>query len=248
MLKIILVDDEEFIRLGLEKIFGRMDLNVSVIGSYANGMSAFAHISKLHEDEIDVLITDVKMPVMNGLKLIEAVRERMPKLPIIILSGFSDFEYARMAMRNGVTDYLLKPVVKTQLYELLAKLAARGRTADKPDVRSAEWNENYLVEQIKQYLDHHYDKNFELDKLAEELDKNASYISRVFKLHTSITITDYLIQTRIDRAKQFLIDHPQLKNYEVSQLVGYQDAVYFNKLFKKMTGVTPREYKDRFQV
>jgi two-component system response regulator YesN len=248
MLNMIIVDDEDFIRLGLEKILSRMDLDVQVIGSYANGMMALSHISKLHADELDVLITDIKMPIMNGLKLIESVREQLPKLPIVILSGFNDFEYARTAIRSGVTDYLLKPVVKTQLYDLLMKLISQKGGTDRGDAKIADLNENYIVEHIKHYLDKHYDKNFELDKLADAIDKNASYISRVFRLHTAITITDYLIQIRIDKAKQFLIDHPHLKNYEVSQLVGYQDSVYFNKLFKKITGITPREYRDRCQV
>ncbi len=247
MLKVMLVDDEEFIRLGMEKIFTRMDLDVEVIGSYSNGMSALTQISKLQEDELDVLITDVKMPGMNGLKLIEAVREKWPILPIIILSGFSDFEYARSAMRSGVSDYLLKPVLKSQLYDVLVRLTAGKRAADEQMNKPIDARDNHLIEQIKHELERQYDKNFELIKLAEELDMNASYISRVFKLNAGITITDYLIQIRIEKAKQFLVDHPQLKNYEVAQLVGYQDSVYFNKLFKKITGVTPREYRDNDQ-
>lgn len=83
-----------------------MDLDIKVIGSYSNGMDAWAQISKLSEGELDVLITDIKMPMMDGLRLIEHLRDK--SIDTIVLSGFSEFEYARKALRSGVRDYLLK--------------------------------------------------------------------------------------------------------------------------------------------
>lgn len=248
MINIMIADDEEVIRRGLEKITSRMDLEVHVIGSYGNGMEAWEHLEKLSQDQIDLLITDIKMPRMDGFKLIEQVRGHMENLPIAVLSGFSEFEYARRAMRHGVLDYLLKPIDKTQLFELLTKIEnAKKKTLETEQEeifsQAVEGGEHYVVEHTKSILEKEYDHNFELERLADTVGMNASYLSRLFKVKTGQTITDYLISIRIAKAKVLLIEQPDLKNYEIAEKVGYSDPVYFNKLFKKICGMTPKDYK-----
>ncbi|SFT06502.1 response regulator [Paenibacillus sp. BC26] len=246
-MKIMIVDDEQFIRLGLEKIISKSDETHDVIGSFSNGQEAWNFLLGHESQEPDVLITDIKMPMMDGLKLSELVREKYKNITIIILSGFSDFEYARSALRFGVRDYLLKPVDKSALFDLLGKIRLEKSAVSEVSAEDGAQleSDHYIIEQMKDILDREYDKNFELERLADSVGMNASYISRLFKHKTSMTITDYLIQLRIEKAKQFLADHPHLKNYEISHLVGYSDPVYFNKLFKKMVGVTPKDYKDK---
>lgn len=248
-MNIIIADDEELIRLGLQKIMTNMELGINVIGSYSNGMDAWTHISKLSEGELDVLITDIKMPLMDGLRLIEQMKDK--RVATIVLSGFGEFEYARRALRFGVRDYLLKPVDKASLYDLLVRIkqerSDRGNpgtqagTADREE--PSKEREHHVIERMKAILEQEYDKNFEMERMAETVGMSANYLSRLFKQETGVTITEYLIDIRIEKAKQFLTDHPNLKNYEISQLVGYSDPVYFNKLFKKMVGVTPKDYK-----
>ncbi|CAM4458107.1 response regulator [Paenibacillus tarimensis] len=241
-MKIMLVDDEDVIRLGLGKIISRMDMGAELIGSYANGEEAWEHLSRLQERELDLLITDIKMPMMDGLTLIEKVRERQLSVHIVVLSGFGEFEYARTALRHGVLDYLLKPVDKEQLYELLIRV---GKERNQDSGYREEDGDHYAVEQVRAILDREYGVPFELERLAEQIGMNASYLSRLFKNKTAMTITDYLIHVRIDKAKSLLLDNPSLKNYEIAQCVGYHDPVYFNKLFKKVVGMTPRDYKER---
>ncbi|MEK5023302.1 MULTISPECIES: response regulator transcription factor [Paenibacillus] len=249
MIKVMIADDEEVIRRGLEKITSRMDLEVEVIGSYGNGQEAWGHLSKLAPEDIDLLITDIKMPRMDGFKLIEEARGHMKNLSIAVLSGFSEFDYARRAMRHGVLDYLLKPIEKAQLYELLKRVEENKELKiavpeqENPPAQAAEGGEHYVVEQTKSILEKEYGQNFELERLAETVGMNASYISRLFKFKTGQTITDYLIGIRIAKAKELLIGQPDLKNYEIAERVGYSDPVYFNKLFKKMCGMTPKDYK-----
>lgn len=252
VIRIMIADDEEVIRRGLEKIASRMDLEVSVTGSYGNGLEAWNHLQRLSRNELDLLITDIKMPRMDGFKLIEAARAHLKQLPIAVLSGFSEFDYARRAMRFGVLDYLLKPIDKAQLYELLRSVGENKQTAaaavpDPVPPQPPEGGEHYVVEQMKCILEQEYGLNFELERLAEGVGMNASYISRLFKQRTGQTITDYLISIRITEAKKLLLDHPDLKNYEIADRVGYSDPVYFNKLFKKMCGMTPKEYKGRYR-
>ncbi|WP_342565655.1 response regulator [Paenibacillus sp. FSL R7-0345] len=247
MIRIMIADDEEVIRRGLEKITSRMDLEVEVIGSHGNGMEAWNQLSTITAEDIDLLITDIKMPRMDGFMLIEKARGWMKDLPIAVLSGFSDFEYARRAIRFGVLDYLLKPIEKAQLYELLKRVEENKQTnlteLQQPVVQTSEGGEHYVVEQAKAILEKEYGHIFELERLAETVGMNASYLSRLFKYKTGQTITDYLIGIRIVKAKELLISQPDLKNYEIAEKVGYSDPVYFNKLFKKIVGVTPKDYK-----
>ncbi|WP_340022152.1 response regulator [Paenibacillus sp. FSL K6-1096] len=252
VIRIMIADDEEVIRRGLEKIASRMDLEVKVIGSYGNGHEAWNHLQKLSLNELDLLVTDIKMPRMDGFKLIEAARAHLKTLPIAVLSGFSEFDYARKAMRFGVLDYLLKPIDKAQLYDLLQSVGENKQTAaaavqGQVPPQPSEGGEHYVVEQMKSILEQEYGLNFELERLAELVGMNASYISRLFKHKTGQTITDYLIGIRITEAKKMLLDHPDLKNYEIADRVGYSDPVYFNKLFKRMCGMTPKEYKGRYR-
>ncbi len=242
-MNIIIADDEEFIRLGLQKILGKMELGIRVLGSYSNGHDAWSHISQLEDGELDVLITDIKMPMMDGLRLIEQLKDR--PVAKIVLSGFSEFEYARRALRYGVKDYLLKPVDKASLHELLVRIRQERQQAaeEVPDDAERLTREHYVIEQMKSIVEQDYGKNFEMERIAETVGMSASYLSRLFRQETGKTLTEYLIEIRIEKAKQYLDDHPSLKNYEISQLVGYSDPVYFNKLFKKMVGVTPKDYK-----
>ncbi|MRN55958.1 response regulator transcription factor [Paenibacillus monticola] len=253
MIKVMIADDEEVIRRGLAKITSRMDLEVEVIGSYGNGQEAWEHLAKLGPEDIDLLITDIKMPRMDGFKLIEQVRGSMKNVSIAVLSGFSEFEYARRAIRHGVLDYLLKPIDKTQLYELLKRVDEEKKKPPEPEreqivIQAAEGGEHYVVEQTKIILEKEYGQNFELERLADTVGMNASYISRLFKFKTGQTITDYLIGIRIAKAKELLTEQPDLKNYEIAEKVGYSDPVYFNKLFKKMCGMTPKDYKSGYRL
>lgn len=101
----------------------------------------------------------------------------------------------------------------------------------------------HAVDAARQLLHRHFDREWELTELSEQVGLNPSYLSKLFRQETGTTITDYVIGIRIEKAKDLLRDQPQLKIYEVSEAVGYSDSAYFNKLFKKMTNQTPREYR-----
>lgn len=252
MMNVIIVDDEPMIRAGFEKMISRLDMNIQVIGSYSNGFDALTHIDKIGDHELDLLITDIKMPMMDGLKLIEATQGR--KFAKMVFSGFSEFEYARKALRCGACDYLLKPIDKQQLLNVLIRIKQQKHTQIEEDkvASSVELSVDqvdagkvhHAIEKLKVILLEQYDRNFDLELIAETIGMSSHYLSRLFKQETGVTITDYLIDIRIDKAKQYLTNYPHMKNYEISQSVGYGDPVYFQKLFKKVTGYTPREYKE----
>ncbi|QMV43942.1 response regulator [Cohnella cholangitidis] len=501
MVNIIVVDDEERIRLGLVKLISQIGEEYQVKGIYASGIELLADIDNV---EADLLITDIKMPKLNGLELVEKVKSMRPEMKFAILSGFDDFSYARQALRYGAMEYLLKPVDKTDLERLLVKVktdleqignenkfnaedhlkllllndsedlpmhmteaasrylkaipalqshfavfvlrgnpvvtrqnwqfavagtqrewffverdeqttaaivcigdrdhadttkelaqtllyrlpasfcgqlgcsdvfngsnwlrqsylqaeravqhgwysdAKKGYSvySDLPkkqesvanpyiiidrtfrealalaDYERAReslhlwveemierrplWNdlfdacvalhallprgsedhgqppqqtqsmiierpesfanaraftsyflglimellsekelarqENRVIETVKAYIRNHYTEEMELNRLAEKVFLTPSYLSKLFKTETGETLTEYFISVRIERAKELLRDQRALKTYEVGEKVGYFDPAYFNKIFKKTVGCTPKEYRDR---
>lgn len=121
MLRLLIVDDEKLIRKGLIKILGRYGDSFQVIGEAANGLEA---LELIKENCPDVIITDVKMPQMDGIELIKNMEITYPEIRKIVLSGFDEFNYVRDTMRRGAADYLLKPVDEEQLVDLLKKITS----------------------------------------------------------------------------------------------------------------------------
>ncbi|UKS26784.1 response regulator [Paenibacillus sp. HWE-109] len=118
-MRIMIVDDEEKIRLGLSKLIVKASADYEIIGVYASGAEC---LEALRDNQPDVVVTDIKMPGMSGLELAKTIHQFYLHIKCVILSGFGEFEYARTAIAAGVSAYLLKPVDKQELYELLAKL------------------------------------------------------------------------------------------------------------------------------
>ena len=119
MLKVFLVEDESVIREGFRDKFPWEQYGFQLVGEAGDGEMALPMIRKLKPD---LLITDIKMPFMDGLSLSEIVKEEFPKIKIIIISGYDDFEYARQAIKAGVDQYLLKPITRTTLRGVLLEM------------------------------------------------------------------------------------------------------------------------------
>ncbi len=121
MLRIAIADDEERIRLGLAKLIRSASPEYKVEGIYPNGAELLRHVE---QHGADLVLTDIRMPVMNGLEFAEKLHSAHPDVRCVIISGYHDFEYARAALRYKVSDYLIKPVDKAELYRLLNEMDA----------------------------------------------------------------------------------------------------------------------------
>ncbi|NBD23697.1 response regulator transcription factor [Paenibacillus glycinis] len=252
MLKVMVIDDEEHIRLGIVKILSRYPGELEIAGEHANGLEALLKLSDMGPEDLDVIITDIEMPMMDGLAFIEQAKAKLPEAFIIMLSGYNDFEYARKSMRAGAADYLLKPMDKVEVFKLLDRCAESKREREaangavRPTAPAAPAAENAAAataDRICRLIDREYNRELDLPYIADKIGFNASYISKLFSRERGETITDYLNRVRIDKAKQFLRDHPGLKVYEIAHIVGYGDKIYFQKLFKRTVGMTPNEYR-----
>jgi FixJ family two-component response regulator/AraC-like DNA-binding protein len=125
--KVLIVDDEYWVRENLRNLLAAEKLPLRLLEPAANGEEA---LRMMETERPDILITDITMPFVNGNELIKAARQRFPRMPTIVLSGYSDFAYVREALLNGAIDYLLKPVSRSALLDVLDKALSildRGR-------------------------------------------------------------------------------------------------------------------------
>lgn len=120
MYNILIVDDERIERNGIIMLLKRLSINAGIVEA-ANGKEAYEYLCSDEAEHIDILLTDVKMPFMDGITLIKKLNEDNIKLKTIIFSGYNEFEYAKLAVKLGVKDYILKPVDPVELRTQLRK-------------------------------------------------------------------------------------------------------------------------------
>lgn len=238
MRKILIADDEAMERQGLKTLIERRNLPVEILLA-CDGEEA---LSVLRSKKIDILITDVKMPKMNGLELCRHARELSEQLFIIVQSAYDDFDYMQQAIRAQVNDYILKPVVISEFDALITRAlnavdAGTAETKETPD------REQAIVNEAIRLIEEHYSENIGLEWIAEKIGLSAGYLSTLFKNVSGTGIAQYLIATRMERAKQLLCQ-TKMRITEVGISVGYPNSSYFCQQFRKYFGVTANTMRE----
>ncbi len=155
MLKVLLVDDEPFIIQGLKVLIDWEQEGFTIAGTASNGKEAYDFLQK---EEVDLIIADIQMPIMTGLELQETIRkENLSNAYFVILSGYADFEYARRALQNECTDYILKPVDREMLLKLLNRVSAMRDEDDRMQQRNRKMEKAYLARQLISLIKGKYD-------------------------------------------------------------------------------------------
>lgn len=246
MLNLLLVDDEADAREALSLYFPWQDVGFRIAGQAGNGEEALDFIAR--GEPVDVILTDIKMPVMSGIELAEAIYEQKRDVQIIFLSSYREFEYAQQALRYRVKNYILKPAKYQMLLEVFEKIRDEILEAEREVGRGgagqANTDEGLLIARIKAYVRGQY-KVATLEAAARQVHLNANYLSYLFKQKTGQNFTDYLIQVKMETALKLLKDL-RYKTYEISEMVGYSNAKNFTRTFKSFYGKTPSEYKNGF--
>lgn len=162
MYSVILVDDEPIVREGMEYIIDWNSQGFKVIGSAENGV---AGLELIKEQKPDIVITDVRMPGLNGLEMVEKAKQFSSKSKYIVLSGYSDFKYAQDALTLGTLQYLLKPIDEIELIKLLNKVKKRIEKENKEEREQKHFQEYLMIQQIFSYIIHEqYSKEIEILK------------------------------------------------------------------------------------
>jgi len=248
---IVIVDDEPTTRQGLQRTLERWSNGEFTIHTAESGADVLRIAEKTR---IHILLTDIRMPEMNGLQLLKTIKEKGMSPVVIVISAYSEFEYAQEALRLGVVNYLLKPVGKKKLIEaveeavqVLEKQLRVGMIEKVVDEKIVDANTKIdsakdTIRESIAYIDQHLKDELTLKDLASHVHLNPSYFSVLFKEQVNLTFSEYVTRRRIQRAKELMIS-TNLPVNEIAEEVGYKTAKYFIKLFKDNEGVTPSVYR-----
>ena len=239
-LRVLLVDDEIMIREGFKHLFDWEAHDCQVVGEAADGMEAMNQIDALQPD---IVIMDINISIMNGLKVIQCSRMKHPEIAFVIVSGYDDFSYCREALRLKITDYILKPVNYEEFGACIDNLKIALFRQQLPQEETQ--GEERPIMAITRYLQEHLSEDISLSILAEEFHLSAQYISQLFKSEIGVNFLAYLTNIRMERAKKLLLS-TALSIGEISEQLGFGDYRVFTKVFKKSEGVTPSQYRRDF--
>lgn len=235
-MRIVIIDDEPKIRKGLRKIL-EAHAGWRVLDTFAEAQSAIAFLAA---NPADVVITDIHMPGLTGLDMLEQLRESCKGVSFIILSGYARFEYAQRAIDLGVKKYLMKPTSPEEVTQALEQIEAEHAPA--PAQRPTN---NLLILRAQEYIDTHYSGKCSLKDVSAALYISPNYLSELFKKHMGMKFSEYLLDIRMERSKTYLMD-VHYKVGDVSALVGFSDARYFSSAFRKKYQMTPLEFRSHY--
>lgn len=247
MYKLLIVEDEHLIRKWLHYTLDYQALNLVVVGEAKDGIEG---VELIRSKRPDIVLTDINMPAMNAFEMFEATSDQA--YAKIILSGYSDFANAKQAIKYGVVDFISKPIAKEELFACLQTVVAQliqNRQASLQGIGlHLALTKGQLprpVLDMLEWIQTHYQTKFTVTDMARDLGYSESYLYKMMKDHFEITINDYLNQYRIKMAIQKLSANPTIMVYQLAEEVGFSDYKYFNRVFKKMVGLTVTEFKDR---
>ncbi|SCP94783.1 response regulator transcription factor [Anaerobium acetethylicum] len=239
MYRVMIIDDERALRSLLKKTIDWEELSLEVVGEAASGIEA---INIIDEIRPDIVFVDIRMPFMDGIEFSKLAIQRYPKLKIIVLTAFDDFTYARECIGIGVADYLLKPIVRTDIQQSLKKILAQLEQEKGQDKNEdTEDGKDLRMKSIKEYIEGHFDDpELNLKSVADNFGFNSSYFSRKFKEEIGRSFIDYLTSYRMEKACRYASRGELM--YITAKLVGIPDPNYFGKCFKKYYDVSYSDF------
>jgi len=262
MYKMLIVDDNPLDRQGISGLLPWKSLSCEIVGLHTNGLDA---LSAIEDAQPDILLTDVQMPLMDGIELGHCVKKKYPAVQLIFMSNYNDFTFAKEALQLEATDYVLKPIRKAELQEAVTKVTnklARERTmrqereallqqyrGSMPESEQGEAASYHakLTEQVKSIIAAKYMHPITVQEIADDLFLSVSHANNLFKKQTGQKIFDYLTAYRMEKAK-LLLRQSDKRIYEVVEEVGYTNKSHFCLIFKKHFGFSPSDYRSQFIV
>lgn len=248
MHKILVADDEPIELTVVEKIINENLSDKVSICLADNGREA---VDLYEKENCDIALLDIAMPGLNGLEAAEIIRSKHPGHVIIFLTAFDEFDYAKKAIAVKALDYLLKPVDEKELILVLEEALRQVENESKENISE---NKNFdntefsdmkmsaIRTRISDYLESRYMDDISLSDIAGELKYSDAYFSKVFKKCFNKGFIVYLTELRIEKSK-ILLEDIFVNIKDISAKVGFRDSNYYTKVFKRMEGLTPSEYR-----
>lgn len=239
MWKVMIADDEMYMLEAMEKLINWEKMDCQLIYKAQNGKEL---IRQKKLEVPDIVITDIKMPLLNGIEVAQYVYENMLPTKVIILSAYADFEYAQEAILYDVCGYIIKTSAIEMLPEMIQKAIGKlSRPSD--DEKEEERRSEDILGKLQKYINAHYMEKLTLAQISGEIHANGSYLSRLYKTKTGQNLFDAINKKKIEKAKELMIS--EYKIYEAAQMVGFDDVSYFSRVFKKYEGCSPRQYEKK---
>ena len=265
--KVLLADDEQIERMALAKRLHKHFGDSLVIWQAADGNEA---VRLCFKERCQIVIMYISMPELNGVEAAEQIRRLDEDCEIIFLTAYDEFSYAKRAIAIHALDYLLKPCEEEELTAVMEEAVGRIQKREQfeklhmeqemPEETGAEMPEPDLeeepdepdrlgqaAEKIRRYIRKNYMKDISMQDAARMMNYSDAYFCKLFKQCFDQNFTAYLARFRINEARRLLQDK-NASVREVSMLVGYYDANYFAKVFKRIAGMNPSEYRDSFHT
>jgi YesN/AraC family two-component response regulator len=242
----LIVDDNVTERNGLSSALTNLKMPIA-IEKAENGQAALEIITN-NGKRFHILITDIKMPYMDGLTLSVKAKELLPDLIVIIISAYDDYEFMQKAIKARVDDYLLKPVILKELYAVFENavdiLNTRTQRAEPCKQELCLKNPNHrIINEVIQLIDSNLHLGINIDWLAEKVYLSSAYLGSIFTRETGKSILQYITMSRMNKARNLLCETNKKIN-DICSEVGYDNPSYFGFVFRKFFGVTPLKMRE----
>jgi len=245
MIKVVIVDDIETVVEWLITAVNWRSFDCEIVGVAYDGLEGEILIRRVTPD---IVITDVSMPIQDGLTMIASIKPEFPALQTTVLTEYKVFEYAQDAVRLGVARFLIKPSKIEDLEEAIGFMVGRVKELSNPaaaypeeDMHSED--NQFIVRKAIQYMQDHYSEKLTLAEVADKNFVSIWHLSKLINKHTTKGFNDILNSIRIDNAKR-LMENPEYRLYEIAEKVGFTDVTYFSKLFRRYTQMSPNQYRN----
>ncbi|KYG91269.1 hypothetical protein A0U40_15005 [[Bacillus] sp. KCTC 13219] len=231
-MNILIVDDEviftEYLSQVIANYFPFAQLHVVHSGTAA--------MKLINDYKFDIALLDILLGGMTGLELAEKILKESAETDIIMISAFQDFEYARQSIQLKVKDYLVKPIIESELINLLSQYVN--------EVIPHSKNYHAIVNEVISYVRNNYKQEIKLSELAQSLFVSPPYLSNLFKEQTGTTLSEYIMKYRIEKSKKLLLEGEKSIG-AISEEVGFNSQNYYNRVFKKYEKMTPQDYRSQ---
>ena len=243
MYSVLILDDNIPTATMIKQAITWEEINCQVVGVIHNGIDGKAAIEQMKPD---LIISDIEMPGLTGLEMIEATSGFVPKCRVIFISAFEKFTYAHHAIKLGAVDFLIKPFTRNELIQSVSKAIKGLNCVQDTQTTKKETSYSPFMQQVLTYLSTVAYSPITLEMVAEHFQMSPSTLGRLIKKETNLRYVELLTSMRINRAKQ-LLSIPNLSVSDVARRVGYGDYLTFYKVFTHSENQSPSDYRKKLQ-
>jgi two-component system, response regulator YesN len=266
VIRTLIVDDQKLVRRGLISVMPWEQFEFSIVGEAGNGEKALEFISN---NKVDLVITELVMPVMSGLELMKQINREFPYIRVVILTCHRDFNYIQEALRLGAIDYIVKTQLEKETMEgILERIVNRiryERTSRTPvstlqdieictgfkitknlQMKYSEEIIECIVNAVK-YITDNFNEELNLDTVAKKVNISRGYLSHCFKDIVGVSFGDFVRDMKVQKAKELLLNSSR-PVYWIAEFLGFWDKKYFSRFFREYTGLLPSEYRYQYRL